>query len=285
MKFTAKTMHCGAPLSDPIYLGTNKDGRHRIMCNNEKMLANADLYEIVPKEKPDGQVRAIRRLVSTTPGHEKGAEGEVSFIAQCPESKKRYRLIGSLTSCSAKPALSESSAQAALAVQHGDMGSNQKSHQGCYQTLPVHAVCDRQDRSKQFTAIPGSICKAEYQSSAEVLPAPTPTAQACAALARGLAKTQDAAVHKSVTARQAKFQQELVRIERTRATGLDPHVDVEFIIAYFPTSRATAYRKIKLGTFPAPIKRGSRSVWPFSVIEAYRLGQWVSSADAGASGT
>lgn len=105
MKFTAKTVHCGAPLSQAIYHGTNSDGRHRIMLNGERNVATAVLYEIVSNNKLDAKAGSIRRLVSTTPGYEKGAEGEVNFVAQCPESKKRYRLIGWLKSCSAKPTL------------------------------------------------------------------------------------------------------------------------------------------------------------------------------------
>ena len=117
MKFTAKTVHCGAPLSHAIYHGTNSDGRHRIMINGEKNAATAVLYEIVLKKKRDAKAGSIRRLVSTTPGYEKGAEGEMSFIAQCPKSKKRYRLIGWLKSCSEKPALPEPLVPVALVVE------------------------------------------------------------------------------------------------------------------------------------------------------------------------
>lgn len=131
----------------------------------------------------------------------------------------------------------------------------------------------------------GSANKADCPPNAGALLVLESEAQTSTELEQVSAKMLGRPAHKSVAARQARFQQELVRIAQIRTTGLDPDVDMEFIRAYFPTSPATAYRKIKLGTFPAPIKRGSRSVWPFSVIEAYRLGQWVSSVDAGASGT
>jgi predicted DNA-binding transcriptional regulator AlpA len=136
-----------------------------------------------------------------------------------------------------------------------------------------------------FSDSSGSARQADCPPSAEALLVLEYEAQTSAALEQLSPKTLGTPAHKSVAVRQARFQQELVRIAQIRTTGLDPDVDMEFICAYFPTSPATAYRKIKLGTFPAPTKRGSRSVWPFSVIEAYRLGQWVNSVNAGASGT
>ena len=131
----------------------------------------------------------------------------------------------------------------------------------------------------------GSASEADCRPSAEAGHVLVSEAQTSTELEQVSAERLGMPVHKSVAARQTRFQQELVRIAQIRTTGLDPDVDMEFIRAYFRTSPATAYRKIKLGTFPRQIKRGSSSVWPFSVIEAYRLGQWVSSADAGASGT
>ena len=131
----------------------------------------------------------------------------------------------------------------------------------------------------------GSVNEANGSAQVEALPLLKCEAHACAEHEQVPAERLDVPAHKSVAARQVRFQQELVRVAQIRTTGLDPDVDMEFIRAYFPTSPATAYRKIKLGAFPKQIKRGSSSVWPFSVIEAYRLGQWVSSVDAGASGT
>ena len=58
--------------------------------------------------------------------------------------------------------------------------------------------------------------------------------------------------------------------------ALDPDVRIDFIAKYLGESRANLYRKMKLTPpqFPNPIKRGRGSFWPFSLVEAYRKGEW-----------
>jgi prophage regulatory protein len=46
---------------------------------------------------------------------------------------------------------------------------------------------------------------------------------------------------------------------------------VEQVLEVVPVSRATLYRMIKQGEFPAPIHIGSLSVWPYSEVQ-----NWVS---------
>lgn len=72
------------------------------------------------------------------------------------------------------------------------------------------------------------------------------------------------------------FGQELQRIRQSLDAGLDPDVRIDFIAKYLGESRANLYRKMKLtpAQFPNPIKRGHGSFWPFSLVEAYRKGEW-----------
>ena len=111
----------------------------------------------------------------------------------------------------------------------------------------------------QLQSICSVICcsagDADCPPSVEALPVLKCEAHACAEFEQVSAGRLDTPAHKSVAARQAKFQQELARATQICATGLDPHVDLKFMIAYLPTTRATAYRKIKLGTSPRQIKR------------------------------
>lgn len=74
-------------------------------------------------------------------------------------------------------------------------------------------------------------------------------------------------------ARYANYAVELERIGLARAAGLDPDVRMEFISLFLNESRANIYRKLKLGQFPKPVKRGRGSFWPMSTIEAYKAGK------------
>ena len=72
------------------------------------------------------------------------------------------------------------------------------------------------------------------------------------------------------------YGQDLQRIRQSLDAGLDPDVRIDFIAPYLGESRANLYRKMKLTPpqFPNPIKRGHGSFWPFSLVEAYRKGEW-----------
>lgn len=74
-------------------------------------------------------------------------------------------------------------------------------------------------------------------------------------------------------ARSANYAVELERVGLARAAGLDPDVRMEFISLFLNESRANIYRKLKLGQFPEPVKRGRGSFWPMSTIEAYKAGK------------
>ena len=65
---------------------------------------------------------------------------------------------------------------------------------------------------------------------------------------------------------------DLDRICAQRDHGLDPLVRMDFIAQHIGESRSTIYRRIKDGRFPAPVKRGSISLWVFSEVECYRIG-------------
>ena len=64
------------------------------MSNGKQMLATAEISEIVSKVLRDKTVKRVRRHIGTSPGYVQGADGEVSFIATCPDTKKQYRIIG-----------------------------------------------------------------------------------------------------------------------------------------------------------------------------------------------
>jgi predicted DNA-binding transcriptional regulator AlpA len=72
--------------------------------------------------------------------------------------------------------------------------------------------------------------------------------------------------------RRVVFAERLRRIADLRGAGLDPDVDLAFIVAYVGESRATIYGKVARGDLPKPVKRGRSSFWPLSVVDAYKKG-------------
>jgi predicted DNA-binding transcriptional regulator AlpA len=106
------------------------------------------------------------------------------------------------------------------------------------------------------------------------------------------AKAQSPTVMKKLVPKQARardckhdFKKELARVLQLQAAGVDPDVKIPFVLDYLGgISRPTAYRKMKLGKFPMRVKRDSSAMWPFSVIEAYKLGQWTPEASLGTGG-
>jgi predicted DNA-binding transcriptional regulator AlpA len=71
----------------------------------------------------------------------------------------------------------------------------------------------------------------------------------------------------------AAYPAEIKRIALQHAAGLDPDVRMEFVAHYLNESRANIYRKLTLGQFPMPVKRGRGAFWPMSAIEAYKAGK------------
>jgi predicted DNA-binding transcriptional regulator AlpA len=101
--------------SRSTFHGQSQNGKWRVIVNGEKAVVIAVVYEIVPDEKTGGKPWK-RRLFGTTPGYQAGADGEMSFIATCMATQKRYRIIGQLTYCPRPSAASRSQAPTAQPV-------------------------------------------------------------------------------------------------------------------------------------------------------------------------
>jgi predicted DNA-binding transcriptional regulator AlpA len=249
-----------------IYHGIGeKYGRYKLRVDGVPMWGRGTLSRIADKKSPN---RALQQtLIGQTPHYQPDKLLDKRMLCQCIKTGEQFCFHGQLELTDKAITVTNDELPMLVPVALIAEAKTELEFQA--------SIAQQPKLESNCMMIPASTPEAEYQSGTEGSPALTSTAQACAELAQCSAKGLDAASHKAA-ARQAKFQQELTRIKHICATGLDPDVDMEFIRAYFPTSPATTYRKIKLGTFPAQIKRGGRSVWLFSVIEAYRLGRWIS---------
>lgn len=71
----------------------------------------------------------------------------------------------------------------------------------------------------------------------------------------------------------AKYLRELETILAAARLGDDPQIRIGFMVEFLGASPATIYRKLKVGKFPAPVKRGTLSFWKFSEVKNYRDGK------------
>ncbi len=83
---------------------------------------------------------------------------------------------------------------------------------------------------------------------------------------------------KPKTKRIATFHKQLQTLVEQRKLGIDPDLRMAFLVDYLAESKATLHRKMSLGKFPAPVKRGRGSFWPMSLIEQYKAGSFTISA-------
>lgn len=56
------------------------------------------------------------------------------------------------------------------------------------------------------------------------------------------------------------------------ALGIDPLLELAEVLSLTRMSRATLYRRVAEGAFPAPRKNGRRSVWPLSAVTTWMGG-------------
>lgn len=97
------------------YLGLHHDGaRHRIKVNGKKALVSALVYELTALTNNDEAARLTGPFVGATPGYQPGVAGEQRFLAQNPETKKWYYIVGQIKFLPSK-AVSASTEQANLA--------------------------------------------------------------------------------------------------------------------------------------------------------------------------
>lgn len=79
------------------YFGLHDDGiRHRIKVNGKKALVFALVYEITAFTNNDEAASLMGLIVGNTRGYQPGGVGEQRLLAQSPETKKWYYIVGQL---------------------------------------------------------------------------------------------------------------------------------------------------------------------------------------------
>ncbi len=128
------------------------------------------------------------------------------------------------------------------------------------------------EAGKSFTAPPASKPTADLAGKQ---PTPPVQKQDCANDAvPPTTAARPTAEAKTTRRAERSYEDRLHELTAQRKAGLDPYVDLKFLIQHLDESRATIYRKTALGKFPLPIKRGGGRInyWLFSEIEAYKAG-------------
>jgi len=89
------------------YHGAHHDGRFRIKVRGKNALVCGVAYQVISsvKRTADGKKLWVEKLFGTTPGYKALALHDQRFIAHCPTSGTRFRVIGQLKYLDAKRAV------------------------------------------------------------------------------------------------------------------------------------------------------------------------------------
>jgi hypothetical protein len=227
------------------FYGIRKDGLGLIMRNGKKMLATAVMSEIVLKVLRDKTVKRVRRHIGTSPGYVQGADGEVSFIATCPDTKKQYRIIGHVKEFVPKAIVSESVKP-----------NNQKITNILTETSVEKPVMD-------VAVVASEVAKPVITSVADSLEISS------------VALVTDIGQAKSLKSKQRQleaFKLELEFIKAQIDAGFDPLISINALVHMSCRSRASIYRDFQTGKLGNKDKNGRSSFVLYSVAKAYMAG-------------
>jgi hypothetical protein len=221
------------------------DGLSLIMCNGKKMMGTTVVYEIVSKVLSDKTVKRVRRHIGTSPDYIQGREGEVSFIATCPDTKIQYRIIGYVEEFVPKAICSE------LVKPNNQKITNILTETSEDKPVMDVAVVASEVGNPVITSVADSL---EISSVALV----TDIGQA-----------------KSLKSKQRQleaFKLELEFIKVQIDAGFDPLISINALMHMSRRSRASIYRDFQSGKLGKRDKNGRSSFVLYSVAKAYMAG-------------
>lgn len=227
------------------YHGFRKDRRCRIMIDGKQMLGTVSVFEIVSKILSDKTEKRVRRHIVTSPGYVQGADGVVSFIATCPDTKKQYRIIGHVKEFVPKAIVSESVKP-----------NNQKITNILTETSEDKPVMD-------VAVVASEVGKPVITSVADSLE----TSSVALVTDIGQAKSLKSK-HRQLEA----FKLELEFIKAQIDAGFDPLISINALVHMSCRSRASIYRDFQTGKLGNKDKNGRSSFVLYSVAKAYMAG-------------
>lgn len=221
------------------------DGHSLIIHNGKKMLGTTAVYEIVSKVLSDKTVKRVRRQIGVSPGYVQGADGEVSFIATCPDTKKQYRIIGQVEEFVPKATVSEPVKP-----------NNQKITNILTETSVEKPVME-------VAVVTSEFAKPVITSVADSLEI------SCVALVTDIGQAKSL---KSKQRQLEAFKLELEFIKAQIDAGFDPLISINALMHMSRRSRASIYRDFQSGKLGKQDKNGRSSFVLYSVAMAYMAG-------------
>jgi hypothetical protein len=251
---TALDLKIKSELLGATFHGKHEDGRYRVKVNERNALATAAVYELVPKvaKMPNGQL--TRQEVGVTPGYKAGLIDEVSFVAACPKTDKRYRLIGVLKFLTPK------------IEKLNKVVEVPKPLQAEPQSVPIAGVLAPTAPQTSDLSNKPSLVLSPISPLPSLQPAVIP---AEVELPLKLQEKQ-ATMERQLAA----FQSELASVTAQRDAGHDPLVSVHFATKYLCRSRASLYRDIGSSVLTS-IKVGHSSRLLLSALDALKTGATI----------
>lgn len=239
-------------------IGKSDNGSLRIIIEKVKMLGEGRLCVEISRRIVNGKRKIKYALEYTTPGYERQDDTEVRIRCICRATEKEYLFVGRTRPLKKK---SDIVSEAPMNTRHSTIDTTQAAEHGAVGNTAV--------------AI-NNIANNVNQPAADSLTTPQLTVASIETVQQpDVAPTSQAERGKQHVVNIQELQAEFERIGVSRRAGLDPDLKIRHVCALVQESHASVYRKIKLGKFPAPIKREISSFWPLSQIELYKSGEWT----------
>lgn len=257
---TSTTMNTVQPTIARL-IGKSNKGSLRIIVKEVKMFGKGRLYAEISHRIVDGKRIIKGALEYTTPGYERQDDTEVHIRCVCRATEKKYLFVGKTTPFKKQ---SDIVSEAPMHTRHSTIDTTQEAKLGHIGNTTV---------TSNSTANKGN------QPAADNLLTPQPTVAAIETVQQAdMAPTSQAERGKSPAVAIQKLQAELEFIGAMRKVGLDPDLKIRHVCVLLQESHASVYRKINLGKFPAPVRRGKSNFWPLSQIELYKSGEWAATS-------
>lgn len=241
--------------------GKSKKGSLRIIDKEAKMLGKGRLYAEISRRIVDGKRIIKGALEYTTPGYERKDDTEVRIRCICRTTKKKYLFVGRTRPVKKKPDIVS---EAPMHTRDSTIDTTQAAELGAVGNTAV--------------AI-NNMANNVNQPAADSLTTPQPSVATIETVQQpDVAPTSQAERGKQHIVNIQELQADLEFIGAMRKAGLDPDLKIRHVCALLQESHASVYRKIKLGEFPAQIRRGKSSFWPLSQIELYKSGEWAATS-------
>jgi predicted DNA-binding transcriptional regulator AlpA len=246
--------HAQSVAATCTYHGISTMGNIKLIHDGIKVLAYGTLHEIVDQPHSQRHPTSKDVLVHRTPDVLKPNQREISIVCIGTDGKK-YRFSGVLEDKKKRgPACAaiDDTSSTVPAISAGSVSS------GSHVSIPSPSPDSGKD--------PAAIHAPQFADTANTSPA--------VSSARGGIRTGKPPSKRRSTAKKGVSSDDIAMVIAMRAAKQEHPVPLRMVLHLVQLARASVYRKIEQGIFPASKKRGRSSIWSLVELDLYLAGKW-----------